>query len=435
MFGKGILTLRVVLLLVSLSSVGLLYGQDSIPEPVRQQQPIKLPTPPTDLTPESQAETAAPFPEKNTDNIDESVNNNFENINDFEEQLPTPIKKPTTDPELIAALQDNPFALIRDGQPKSGRVSMQGLPGQKIFAAVEKSTTLEKEEILEEETSTVEEEIITPVDTSIAALNALNPFRLEGSSSDRKPIVVKKIKFNPQAGSGAKSTESNGFNAIFDASEVNVDSSGTLKFSVTILLLSLLTFIVTNYRNLLADVYKSFLSSNLMSLLYRNRGTILQFPFFAMYVLSAFSLGTFIFFVVDLLGGSIFENKLWSIVVSTLGVGTIFIIRHLSIGFLAAVFPFGKEIKLYGFLIAVFNFIIGIGLIPIIVFIAFSSPTYHKTLLYTALILIGITYLLRIIRALIIGNKYLVNNKFHFFMYLCTIELAPIFILIKLLGY
>ena len=434
MFRKGILTLRVVLLLISLSLVGSLYGQDSIPQPVRQQQPIVLPTPPTDLTPESQTETAAPFPENTTENTGESVNNNFENINDFEEQLPTPIKKQTTDPELIAALQDNPFALVRDGRPKSGRVSMHGLPGQKIFAAIEKSTAAEQEEVLEEATP-IEEEIATPIDTSTVALNALNPFRLEGAPTDRKPIIVKKIKFNPQAGSGAKSTESNGFNVIFDASEVNVDSSGTLKFSVIILLLSLLTFIVTNFKNLLADVYKSFLSSNLMSLSYRNRGTILQFPFFALYVLSAFSLGTFIFFVVDLLGGKIFDSKLWSIIVSTLGVGSLFFARHLSVGILAAIFPFGKEIKLYGFLIAIFNFIIGIGLIPIIVFIAFAPPSYHKTLLYTALILIGVAYLFRTIRALIIGNKYLVNNKFHFFMYLCTIELAPIFILLKLLGY
>ena len=427
MFRKSILTSRIVLSLVCLSFVGLLYGQDTIPEPTRQ-QPVKLPTPPTDLTPESQSETAAPFPESN-------VENTSTNVNGFEEQLPTPIEKPKSDPELIAALQDNPFALIRDGRPKIGKVSMQGLPGYKLFAAADKNENLEKKGDAVEEPEAIEEALIEPVDTSTTALNALNPFRLEGSLADRKSVLVQKIKFNPQAGSGAVSTENNRFNAIFDASEVDVNSLGTLKFSIIILLLGLLTFIVTNFRNILIDVYRSFLSANLMSLLHRNKGTLLQFPYLSMFVLSAFSFGTFIFLVINLLGGKIFENDLWSISVSTLGVGSIFLLRHLSIGFLAAVFPFNKEIKLYGFLIAVFNFIIGIGLIPIVVFIAFAPPSYHKALLYSTLILLGMTYLFRTIRALIIGNKYLINNKFHFFMYLCTIELAPIFILLKLLGY
>lgn len=436
MLKKSILSLRVVLLLICISFVGIVHGQDSIPKPTPK-PPVELPTPPTDITPETPVETIQPdeMPSTSSDDTEE-MPENYINAGEyiFEEDIPQPIRKPKVDIELLAALEDNPFGLIRDGKPKSGRLTMQGLPGQELIASVDKvkkSTEETKEEAIEEV-----EEVFVPVDTSIAALNTLNPFRLEGTLEDRNTgTLAKKIKFNPQAGSGAKSTNERGFNPIFDTSKVNVNPLGTLKFVVILLLLGLLTFIVTSFRNDVADVYRAFLNSNLLSLLYRDKGTLLYFPYMAMYFLTACSFGTMAFLAVNLLGGKIFESNFWSIVVCTAGVGFVFFLRHASTALLSSIFPFKKEIKTYGFTIAIFNFVMGIGLLPIITLIAFAPSSSHEIILYITLILVGFVYVFRTIRSIIIGNKYLINNKFHFFMYLCTVELAPIVILLKLFGY
>ncbi|NJN77358.1 MAG: DUF4271 domain-containing protein [Saprospiraceae bacterium] len=98
------------------------------------------------------------------------------------------------------------------------------------------------------------------------------------------------------------------------------------------------------------------------------------------------------------------------------------------------IFPFSKEMNLYNFMIAIFNFVMGIVLLPIIIFVAFTSSNTHTPLLYFALSVVLIIYLFRMIRSLLIVNKYLIHNKFHFFMYLCTVEIAPILILLKLVG-
>lgn len=439
MFGKGILRLRIVLLFVGLSFVGVVHGQDSIPEPTPQ-PPIESPAPPTDITPDapnentpSEGNNSTPSTENTTSNIPENAINAGEYV--FKENLPQPIQRPKEDPELLAALQDNPFGLIRDGQPKIGRLSVHGLPGYAPSPTVDNVEKPKVEEKLEEEIIE-EEEVFVPVDTTTAALNALNPFRLEGTPEDRKSgTLAKKIKFNPQAGSGTKSTDDVGFNPIFDTSKVNVNPLGTLKFVVIILLLGLLTYIVSSFRNDVADVYRGFLNANLLSLLYRDKGTLLYLPYIAMYVLAACSFGTIIFLAINLLDGKIFESNFWSIVVCTTGVGFLFLLRHLSVTLLAAVFPFRKEIKLYGFSIAIFNFVMGIGLIPIITLIAFAPASSHEIILYATLILFVLIYAFRTIRAILIGNKYLINNKFHFFMYLCTVEMAPILILLKLIGY
>lgn len=434
MFGKGILKLRFVLLLVSLSFVGIVQAQDSIPEPIPQ-PPVEAPKPPTDITSETPAEATQTDATSSTSSERNVIPDNAIDAGEyiFEEDLPQPVRQPKEDPELLAALQDNPFGLVRDGKPRIGRISMQGLPGQAPIAAVDRVEE-PKEEKVEEEA--IEEEVFVPVDTSTTALNALNPFRLEGTLEDRKyGTLAKKIKFNPQAGTGAKSTDDTGFNPIFDTSKVNVNPLGTLKFVVILLLLGLVTYIFSSFRNEVTDVYRGFLNANLLSLLYRDKGTILNLPYFSMYVLAACSFGTMAFLTVNLLEGKIFESNFWSIVVCTLGVGLIFLLRHFSITLLASIFPFKKEITLYGFTIAIFNFVLGIALIPVITLIAFAPSSSHEILLYGTLILVGLVYVFRIIRSIIIGNKYLIHNKFHFFMYLCTVEIAPILILLKLFGY
>jgi len=439
MFEKGILRLRVILLFVGLSFVGVVQGQDSIPEPASQ-PPIESPTPPTDITPDAPTENTQSEQNTTTTSTENRSTNIPQNAIDageyvFREDLPQPIERPKEDPELLAALEDNPFGLIRDGKPKIGRLSVHGLPGYASTAAVEEVEVPEEEERIEEEVIE-EEEVFVPIDTTTQALNALNPFRLEGTPEDRQSgTLAKKIKFNPQAGSGAKSTDDIGFNPIFDTSKVNVNPLGTLKFIVIILLLGILTYIVSSFRNDVVEVYRGFLNGNLLSLLYRDKGTLLYLPYIAMYILTACSFGTMIFLAINLLDGKIFESNFWSIIVCTIGSGLIFLLRHFSITVLGTIFPFRKEIKLYGFLIAVFNFVIGIGLIPVITLIAFAPSSSHEIILYATLIAFGIAYIFRTIRAIIIGNKYLINNKFHFFMYLCTVELAPIMILLKLLGY
>lgn len=441
MFGKRKVRLRVVFLLVSMSCVGIIVGQDSIPESIPQ-FPIETSTTPTDIIPETPAATEQP---------NETVTSSSETILSatpsttvntgqyvFEADLPQVVQDSKADAELLAALENNPFVLERDGKRQVGRTSMYGLPGYSSYSSTVSVETVELEKQVKEEEIIVqeEEEIFVPVDTSTAALNRLNPFRLEGTPQDRKTITLaKKIKFNPAAGTGTISTNELELNQFFDTSKVNVNPIDTLKLVVILFLLGLLTFIVASFRNNVTEVYSGFLNANILSLLHRDKGSIINLPYLSMYVLAACSFGTMIFLAVNLTGGQIFESNFWSIIVCILGVGLIFFLRHVSIALLASVFPFKKEIKLYGFTIAIFNFVMGIVLIPIVTLIAFAPTSFHEILLYFTCILFGFIYIFRTIRSIIIGNKYLINNKFHFFMYLCTIELAPLLILLKLIGY
>jgi hypothetical protein len=337
------------------------------------------------------------------------------------------------DPELIAAMENNPFRLIHDGKqkrikPRKGSLAISS-------GDIKKTNKENKEEKVKKIVEEVEE-VYVAVDTTTAALERQNPFRLEGTLDERKTgLATKKIKFNPKAGSGAKRTPSNTFNPIFDTSKVDVNPLGTLKFTIIILLLGFLTIIMTRFRSEVNDIYKAFLNQNLMSLLYREKGTILRLPYILLYMLSVFSIGTMIFLTTSVFGIKISGSNFTSFAICLAGAAGIYLGRHTSLWLLAYIFPFSKEAKLYSFVIAIFNFVIGIVLLPYIIFIAFAATNTHTILLYMALFSVLILYVFRVIRSLLIMNKYLTHNKFHFFMYLCTVEIAPILILLKLIGF
>ena len=346
------------------------------------------------------------------------------------EEKPQRINQAPDDTELKAARKNNPFGLIRNGQPRPSKSISMFPTGSKG------STTIQQE--IEETEETQQEAIVIetfePIDTSIIALNNNNPFRLEGSKDDRTQIAkATKIKFNPNAGSGVKNTKEKP-NPLFDTSKVDVNQDSTLKFTFLTILLGLLAFIVTSFRTELTDVYHAFLSQNLMALLHRDKETILRFPYLIIYLLSAISIGTSIFLISNLLQIQIVESQTYSILLCIAGVGAFFIFKHFILSVLSALFPFKKEINLYSFTIATFNFIIGIALLPFISLLAFSDSALHNYILNIMLALIVIILIYRIFRSLLIGQKYLINNKFHFFMYLCTVEIAPMIILFKFLS-
>lgn len=422
-----------ILILVSILFVlPTINGQDSISIPDVPTPLINPPSPPTTITPETEQ-----IPVTSEENSDGSTTTTIYYTDEVYEEVAAPVvvkKAPKVDKELLAALDGNPFGLIRDGKAKPSKKASEKLPLPTEAPPSTKEKASEATDPAEEVEPKQEETAFVPIDTTTVALESRNPFRLEGSAEDRQiGIKTKKIKFNPQAGTGAKNTVKK-YNPIFDTSKVNVNPLGTLKFVFVIVLLGFLSFIVTRFQNEIADVYRAFLNGNLLSLLYREKGTILRLPYFLLYTLAALSFGIMIFLTTKLTGGEIFKSDFLSIITCIAGAGAIFALKHLTLSALSYVFPFKKEANLYGFTIAIFNFVIGIALIPFIILIAFAPEDSHTIILYIAIAITAFAYLFRTIRSLIIGNKYLIHNKFHFFMYLCTIEIAPLLILLKLIG-
>ena len=115
-----------------------------------------------------------------------------------------------------------------------------------------------------------------------------------------------------------------------------------------------------------------------------------------------------------------------------LAVGILIFLRHSFLNVLRGIFPFDKELGLFGYMISIYNQIIGLLIVPFNIGLAFAPESVKLPLLYLAGGMIGAIYIYRSIRGLVIANRFLAFHKFHFFIYLCTVEIAPIVALVKL---
>lgn len=242
-----------------------------------------------------------------------------------------------------------------------------------------------------------------------------NPFEINRISidSDARKTVAPSPVLQPQK---TKTTANNGnFRAVF----------------ATFLLVFLATLMVL-YSSVIKQLYKAFLNDNMLKLKHREQGSFLHVSLIMLYFYFFLNAGFFCYLIakhLDWEGGSDMQLLLYCI----LGISGAFIAKHLFLRILGAIFPIQKEIKQYNFTIVVFNIILGIILLPFNLLIAFGPESLPKYLIFSTLFIIALIYGFRIIRSLLIGSRYISLHKFHFFMYLCTVEIAPTLVLVKLL--
>ncbi len=96
---------------------------------------------------------------------------------------------------------------------------------------------------------------------------------------------------------------------------------------------------------------------------------------------------------------------------------------------LKSIFPNKNEFSQYIFMVTQYNHLLGLALVPFIIFLAFSTTKVIGIVSIISYVIIGFWWLLRALRSFQIGGKFLTINIFRFFAYLCTVEIAPLIVL------
>ena len=255
--------------------------------------------------------------------------------------------------------------------------------------------------------------------TSNIPINSNNPFEIIRNtnvniSPTKDPIQKKKTvlkKENKESGTGTN-------NLLF--------------WLLTSVLIGL-AFFITIFRNYLTKVYRSFFNHNILRLSHREQRSGVDFPYLFLYLLYFINLSIFTF-----LGLTKFYPQYVSANASTLfqigGVVVgIYFFKHFILNFLDYVFQIKPEIGLYNFTILVFCNMLGIFLVPLNFAIAFASAGLAKTLVLIGLVVILAVLAFRTLRSFLLAMKLFSFHKFHFFIYLCAVEISPAIVLIKYL--
>ena len=200
-------------------------------------------------------------------------------------------------------------------------------------------------------------------------------------------------------------------------------------------ILLLLTVLITLFRPQAGRAYRAFLNDNLLNQLQREREAGGGLPYYLFYAFFLINAGFFAFLLARHYGLSLSPNPWMGLLYSMGGVSALFLGKHALLGFLAFVFPIEKEIHLYSFTIIVFSIMLSFFLAIVNLLLAYAPESSVKLVLYGSYTVIAATYLFRSLRAVFIANRFLLFHKFHFLLYICTVEIAPVLVLAKLILY
>jgi hypothetical protein len=77
---------------------------------------------------------------------------------------------------------------------------------------------------------------------------------------------------------------------------------------------------------------------------------------------------------------------------------------------------------------------LALSITPLLFLLTYSPETIKLFSLFVGVLLLASSGVYGIFRMTLASSEIIQENKFHFFIYLCAVELAPLLILLKLLS-
>lgn len=312
----------------------------------------------------------------------------------------------------------NVFEVYRDGDSDKSNTSLD--------------TAVKREEAISIDTVQYENDDFEISESPIPNYNSVNgdnPFEVSH-------VPYRKSDLKKQAKSSTRSPakERAGLNITkgIDATLAeNSSSSNTFLFWMILFSLLLLAIVVNVQRGVVTKVIKSITNENVLKLTKREENNGLSGHFIMLYFIYFINMASFLYLITkyyqDYSG-----VKVWMMILG--GVILVYLTRHISMSIIGYIFDITKDSSLYSFTIYTFNIAIGLLLIPINFIVAFSPTEVSSAAMYVGIGTVLLLLFIRIMRGILIGARFIGQHIFQFFTYLCTFEIAPILILMRMLS-
>lgn len=203
-----------------------------------------------------------------------------------------------------------------------------------------------------------------------------------------------------------------------------------LALGVIILSLLLLTSLLTANRGAIQKSWRAIGNDNYLRSLYREYSSMpwIFWLFYLHFLINAgfFTYLTLIYF------GKVFLTPILLLIFCIAALSGIYFLKHLTLNIVGNTFPVAKETNLYSFVTLLVNVLLGLILSPINLVIAFGPEAALPYTIWAGAGFLVLSYFFRQLKGLFIAGRIIQSYVFHFFLYLCTAEIAPLLILGKL---
>ena len=203
-------------------------------------------------------------------------------------------------------------------------------------------------------------------------------------------------------------------------------------FGTVILLFFLLAIIRFSFSKYFHDLFTAFLNPTLSQRQLKDQLSQTPLPSLLLNIFFTISTGTFIFLILKHSHYFEVSNPVFLIPIFILLIALVYLGKYVFLQLSTWLFGFEELLNNYIFTLFMINKVIGILLLPFILLIAFAPSDWAVTSINCSLILISFLLIYRYIRAYGLVRHHISFSKFHFFLYLCGFEIAPVLLLGKL---
>ncbi len=196
--------------------------------------------------------------------------------------------------------------------------------------------------------------------------------------------------------------------------------------------LLILALVITSGRKTISNIIRSVYNENYLKQIKMQSDDGRTFTYVILYILFIINISLFFYlYLSDKI--SITSGKLYLTVMAV--ILTIYNVRHGVLFLLGTIFKgIKKETSEYSFTVQIYNIVFGLILVPFNFILAFGPEKLKHPLFLIVLSLLVLMFIIRSIRGVLLSSRHLLNNQFHFFLYLCICEIGPLVIFMKYMS-
>jgi hypothetical protein len=222
-------------------------------------------------------------------------------------------------------------------------------------------------------------------------------------------------------------------NVVNDIELYHTPARNGFIFVLLLLMIVVLTYLKAAFSNDLDDLVQSVASRNMAQQIFRSRTKDVSFSSVMLNINFIIAISLFIHFIMMKYVRGATSESIASILLIIFLFTFFYLTKIATIKFIGVMFDARDECDEY-----IFNFTgmcktAGLALLPAL-FIFYTTQEKFYSLVVVIVILISCYLLVNfVLRGLSTGYRLMYRSVYHFFLYVCVVEISPIFLLFKLL--
>lgn len=264
-------------------------------------------------------------------------------------------------------------------------------------------------------------------------------FHQTSDSVSKRPIqIIDQWEFNPN---GPFSIQVLMHHPFFNFGEKPVAVHSNIKkfqgkellFYVLVAVLLFFALLKQAFPKYFSDLFRVFFRTTLKRRQIREQLMQNPLPSFAFNIFYVISAGLYADFLLHYFKLAPLENFWLLYIYCAGGLSVIYFIKFLGLKIFGWIFNMKRAADSYIFIVFIINKVIGIFLLPVIIMLGILQEGAYPVILVLSWCGIGGLFLYRFILGYAAIRNEVRFNLFHFFLYLCSFEIAPLLLIYKLL--